>query len=108
MESNVRKLIGKRLQQLRKAKGLSQEKLAEKIEISVNSLSRIERGLTYMSFPNIEKLTKILDIDIYELFLFKNQKPQEAIHKEVIHKIDNIKNNPNKLFVISEILDRLE
>jgi transcriptional regulator with XRE-family HTH domain len=107
MEPNVKKLIGKRLQQIRKAKGLSQEKLSELIGISPNSLSRIERGLTYMSFPNIEKLMAALGADIYELFLFKGQTPQEVVYSDVAKRLDEIKNDPDKLFIISEILNRL-
>lgn len=36
--------MGKRIQGLRKAKGLTQEQLAEELDISTNYLSNIERG----------------------------------------------------------------
>jgi transcriptional regulator with XRE-family HTH domain len=41
---NAKVLIGKRIQELRKARGLSQEKIAEKADISSTYLSRIECG----------------------------------------------------------------
>lgn len=44
------KEIGIRIKELRRSKGLTQEKLAEKINISVNYLSNIETGRDICSF----------------------------------------------------------
>ena len=41
---NMRKNIGLRLSQARKAKGLTQEQLAELASFSVSEISRIETG----------------------------------------------------------------
>lgn len=38
------KEIGKRIQELRKSKGLTQEEMAEKLEITVSMLSKVEVG----------------------------------------------------------------
>jgi len=51
-------LIGKRVATIRKQKGLTQEKLAEKADISNNYLSHIE---TSRSIPSIETLISICD-----------------------------------------------
>ena len=40
---------GARIQALRKQKGLTQEQLAEKLNINTNSLGKIERGLNGLS-----------------------------------------------------------
>lgn len=53
-----KKLIGIRIMQKRKEKGLSQEKLSEMIDISKNHLSSIERG-KYL--PTTKNLIKICD-----------------------------------------------
>ena len=42
---DTKRLIGARIKSLRRGRGLTQEKVAEKTGISVNYLSRIERGL---------------------------------------------------------------
>jgi transcriptional regulator with XRE-family HTH domain len=47
---------------------LTQEKLAEKLDWSVNFLNLIERGLRAPSFDNIEKLERVLQVEAYELF----------------------------------------
>ena len=54
----VEKYVGKRIQQYRKMKGLTQEKLAEMIEISPNYLSALERGIYNI---NLELLTNIMN-----------------------------------------------
>ena len=51
-------LIGKRLAELRKRKGITQEKLAEKTDLSNNYISNIENN---RSIPSIETLTKLCD-----------------------------------------------
>ncbi len=54
--------IGKRIRKYRKAKGLSQEQLAEKVDISVTHMSHIETGNTKLSLPVFVRLAKALDI----------------------------------------------
>lgn len=51
--------IGERIQELRKTKYMSQEELAEKVEVSKQSVSKWELDKT---LPNIEKILKLCDI----------------------------------------------
>lgn len=53
------KLIGTRIKSYRKAKKLTQEKLAELLNISVGYVSKMERGIEH---PNLEMLSNIADI----------------------------------------------
>lgn len=43
------KEMGKRIQNLRKEKGLTQEQLAEKLNVSTSNLGKLERGLQRVS-----------------------------------------------------------
>jgi transcriptional regulator with XRE-family HTH domain len=52
------KLVGKRFKQYREKVGLTQEALAEKLDLHPNYISRIERGT---SFPGYAVLIKILN-----------------------------------------------
>ena len=54
--NDSKRLIGLRIMQRRKELGLSQEKLAEKLDISKNHLSNIERG---KQIPTTECIFKI-------------------------------------------------
>ena len=53
-------MLSKRLKELRKAKGWSQQKLAEKTELSFNAITKIEQGLA--KHPTLKTLTKLADV----------------------------------------------
>lgn len=61
--------FGKNLKYFRYRKKLTQAKLSEKINVSVNYLGRLERGKHSADFDVIEKLAKALEIQPFELFL---------------------------------------
>lgn len=60
--------VGGRLREIRKARGLTQERLAERIERSVDAVSALERGLALPSFETLEKLADVLDVPIRDFF----------------------------------------
>jgi transcriptional regulator with XRE-family HTH domain len=59
-----------RLFQLRNAAGMTQARLAEKTNLSVDSISRIERGERAPSVESIEKISHAMKIRMSELFNF--------------------------------------
>jgi transcriptional regulator with XRE-family HTH domain len=65
---NIQKKFGNKLQEIRKQKGLSQEKLAFKSGLHRTYISDIERGARNLSLINIEKIAKALGISIKSLF----------------------------------------
>lgn len=68
--SNVRKKFGKRVQKLRKERGLTQEKLAELIGVDRSYMGFIERGERNPTLDKISKITKALNVTLPELFHF--------------------------------------
>ena len=58
--------FGAFIQKHRKAKGYTQQELAEKLGITLKSVSYFECGLTYPSQENIFKLAEILDMSLDE------------------------------------------
>ncbi len=54
----IDKRIGKRIKERREALGLTQEELAEKLNLTTNYISTLERGA---SFPRCEKLITLLN-----------------------------------------------
>lgn len=58
--------FGAFVQKKRKAKGYTQQELAEKLGITLKSVSYFECGLTYPSQENIFKLAEILDMSLDE------------------------------------------
>ena len=59
--------FGKRLRALREKKNLSQEDLARKLNISRQSISKWEQGISYPSILYLVPLTQILDCTLEEL-----------------------------------------
>ena len=56
--------FGKRLQQIRKQKGLTQEKLAELAGVHEKHISKLELGTYKPSFDTLNKILKVLDIGV--------------------------------------------
>ncbi|MDC5413969.1 helix-turn-helix transcriptional regulator [Acinetobacter baumannii] len=66
--------FGIRLAELRKQKGISQEKLALESGLARSYLSGVERGQRNISLLNIYKIADTLGIDIKCFFEMSNQK----------------------------------
>ncbi|MCL2696623.1 MAG: helix-turn-helix domain-containing protein [Oscillospiraceae bacterium] len=61
------KLIGSRIQDMRKGRLLTQETLAERLDFSVGYVSNMERGTTKISLDTLSKIADSLDCDVSEL-----------------------------------------
>lgn len=68
VEQKTIEKLGKQIAKLRKAKGLTQGELAEKIEVTQAYLGHIEQGIKSPSLETLEKIAKILKVHIKELF----------------------------------------
>lgn len=60
-------LLGQRICRLRKAAGLTQEALAEKINISVAGLSRIENGHSGCTLNNLAAMAELFNVELADL-----------------------------------------
>ena len=56
-------MLGNRIREYRKERGVSQEILAEKSGVSTNTISRIEGGQMAMSVGILQKIVKALGVD---------------------------------------------
>ena len=104
---NIKKQLGLRIKELRKAVRLSQESLAEKADISTQYLSRIETGQENPTLDLFIKLTEALEVEMREIFNFDHIMPD----KEIKQAIRNLEKTlpPEKLrlaFKIIKALDR--
>lgn len=78
------KEIGKRIMELRKAKGLSQEDLAKNIGISRSSLVQIELGNRYVDVLELYKLSLLLEFSLDEFLSkdFGKSKKEELVNEK--------------------------
>jgi len=70
----LQRKLGRRIAALRKARKLTQEKLAEALACSVEFASLVERGVNAPSVAGLEKFAKILKVEVKELFTFEEKK----------------------------------
>lgn len=62
--SDYKKAMGERLRNQRKQQHLTQEQLAECLNISIKHYSEAERGLTGLSVENLIKVSEVLGISL--------------------------------------------
>lgn len=67
-ENCVEKIIGKRIQKIRKAKGYTQQQFAEMIDLSPNYLSDIERGKSSSRLDKLVTIINALDCSADDVF----------------------------------------
>lgn len=91
---NKKELLGKRLRELRKRKGINQEKLAELIDVDPTTMSNIENGKNYPSMINLENLLNVLDSSFMEAFDFEHKNSDKDLITQII---DKLKSNPDKI-----------
>lgn len=82
----TKKLVGLRIKELRKSRGLSQEQLAEKADINAKYLSRMERGTENPTLDMLIKLSHALDVEMWEMFDFGHV----LSHKELKETFQNL------------------
>lgn len=68
--SDLKTQFGRRLRVLRKRADLTQEELAEATGLTIESISNIERGIFGPKFDNLEKIAKVIGVEVKELFDF--------------------------------------
>lgn len=86
--NDLKKLLGKRIQNIRKSRGLTQEKLAELINIETPSLSYLETGKYAPSIDTLQKLSEVLQVQPWEFYYF-SQISDEQKKEELKKALDN-------------------
>ena len=70
LENTLQINVGKQIQKLREAKGLSQQDLAAKCNFEKSNMSRLEAGRVNSTLSTLDKIAKALDVTLVELFSF--------------------------------------
>ena len=101
---NIKKLVGKRIKELRKRKKLTQEQLAEMLDLSQNAMSYIETGENFLSAETLQKLLTALDISIEDLFHIEHLQPDSDLLKEIIYILNHRPDKIRDVYVITKAL----
>ncbi|OBZ15723.1 transcriptional regulator [Bacillus sp. FJAT-27264] len=89
--SDILNLVGTRIRDLRKSKGLSQEVLAEKAGFNTSYIGFVERAERNISLRNLEKIAKALNVGVHQFFTYVEE------HEQLTNVDKNIKAITNML-----------
>ena len=98
-ERDLKNIFGKHVSSRRERKGWSKEKLAEKADVSKNTISDIETGQKFARAKTLVRLAKVLETDVYELLKPFNVLPDKSadifakFHEEVRESVERIGNS---------------
>ncbi len=96
------KLIGERIKRARKTQGMTQEALAERLNVSIGYVSQIERGITKISLDLLGAISSILNCDVASLISESALKSNEYMESEIINEIRKLDHKKRK-FVLELI-----
>ncbi len=75
-------VIGKRIRSLRLKNNMTQEELADEINISVAYISRIERGTVHINLKRLTQIAEILKVSPGYLLVGSNTKSKDYLRED--------------------------
>lgn len=78
MTASLKSTLGAQVREIRRARGLTQEALAEQLEVSPRYLAGVERGERNLTLDSVDALAKQLGVDARSL-LVASSGPCQAI-----------------------------
>ena len=106
--SEIKKLLGKRIREVRILRNLTQEDLSELTDIGASSISKIESGYFRPTDENLDKIAKALKIEPYKLYMFNHQKDTKTLISDLENILKSATEEEIKLVhrVVTSILDK--
>ena len=103
---NIKKLFGENVRNIRKQKGLTQEKVSHKANLHHTYIGAVERGEVNITLENLIKIAKGLDISPAQLFVLspgQTKKDEiESLRSQIISFTSE--SDPKKLKLAVKIL----
>ena len=96
------KMIGMRIRNIRKRAGISQEELAESVDISATHISHIENGSTKLSLTVLVNIASVLSVQIDELLFDHVSSSSDHIISNIIGSLSSC--SKQQLKIINEIM----
>ena len=103
---DIKKRLGNKIREIRISRALTQEALAEKINLSSKSLSQIELGNNFVSAETLEEICSALNINPNVLFDFKDEEVNRISAIDDI--VSRLNKNPKLLKTIHKIVLALD
>lgn len=110
METDLKKIVGQRLQLLRLEKNLTQEQMGEKLNLSTSAYCKIEYGETDLTLTRLNRIAEVLDMSAFELFskIDGNAYPSKDYDNEGNDLRELVKANSKLIDLLCKRIDKLE
>lgn len=90
-------IIGSRIKEARLAKNMTQEDLADQIDISVAFLSRVERGSSHINLKRLDQICELLDVSEGYILNGTSNNSKNYLEHEFSELLKNISPKKQKL-----------
>ncbi|MBQ8169013.1 helix-turn-helix transcriptional regulator [bacterium] len=100
------KEFGKRIKELRESRKLTQEQLAELMGLDYQSISRIETGVYFTNYENLNKFANVFNVQIKDLFDYGHIQTAELLKLNIKNELDIL--NSAELSFLYKILQSLK
>lgn len=101
---NIKQELGQKIKRIRKKQGLTQEQLAEMIDISSRNVSNIELGISFPKPETLERIIESLNTTTQELFSIDYIKTKEELYSNIQDMLESIKSDKILLEKVYKIL----
>lgn len=85
-----KKKLGKKIKEIRKKRGFTQEKLAEMIEMEQNTISVIESGRNFPTLATLEKIAAVLGVELSDFFNYDYLDDIEKVRENAEMSLKNM------------------
>ena len=103
---SIKNLLGKRIKEIRKERGLTQEEFAEMINISQRTLSGIEIGKNFLTSQTLDRILEVFDMQPDDLFKLKNLRSANELKKDIISILDNMPED--KIRIVYSVIEGIK
>lgn len=100
---DYKEILRHNLKEKRKALGLTQYELAEKLNVEDKYISRLETGTSTPSFALLETLTKVLQTNMADFFTEEDLSTKEELIKNINKQLARA--NTEHLRIIAKMID---
>ena len=89
---DIKEIFAENLRKIRRKRGLTQEKLAEKANMSLQYLALLELSRKFPSGEMLERLANALDIETYELLAVASSANNELelLRNDIIYEVKTL------------------
>lgn len=102
-------IIGERLKKARIDKNMTQEKLAEQIDVSVAFLSRVERGTSHINLKRLTQICEILGVSEGSILNGVSSNSDNYLASEFNNILNSVSSDKQKLiYKIAKVISEEE